>query len=346
MFDEHTIRVCCFSGASDISPYDRAKMELLSGTVFNTPLYLNFANCRRFRKALFPPPADYIVDLLERGFHDAKDFILSNDLIQCNSCYGRTELHSQPIFAKPRPTLTPSVSPALSRVGSIKPGTKVPPVLTPPLQAPATPRTFNSLLRERLERVGSPDSALGQSERDRAPSLESLHSGEPNTPSGAQASAPQPPEIIIEDTDKTEDSAIESDSSWSDTGAKQVGPSKTSTAETKFRPLLRRNTLAQLNKDNTDSTLLAVEAKFKLAPNALPSCPPSPSLNRHCTECIRLRQEARMNQLEDEIKLEVDKYRSIRRAPRESKFKAFITGPIKWLRQIGTKTSYEFQASA
>lgn len=319
VFDEHTIRVCCFSGPSDISPYDRAKMELLSGTVLNTPIYLNFANCRRFRKALFPPPADYIVDLLERGFHDTKDFILTNDLIQCNSCYGSSDLHALPIFAKPGPTLTPSASPALSRAGSVQPRAKPAPEQRP--RAPATPRAFSTQLQERLDRVGSPDSALGQCEPERSQSLSSVRS-----------LPVAPPEIVVEDVDKTEDSAIESDSSWSETARQPAN---------KFKPLLRRNTQSQLLGD---SSLL--EAKFTLAPDPLPSCPPSPNLNRHCTECIRLRQEARLDLLEDRIRTEVDKYRRLGRAPEASKLGSVLMSPIRWMRRFATKSSYELRPSA
>lgn len=320
VFDEHTIRVCCFSGPSDISPYDRAKLELLSGTVLNTPFYLNLANCRRFRKALFPPPADYIVNLLERGFHDTKDFILSNDLIQCDACYRKQGLSNQPLLNKVRPTITPQ----LSRNPSVHGGSPR-----------ALGGSLNSLVLLEKLRNSSPDSAMDGLDRAHSP----VSPGTP--PCEAQPSVPalSPPTIVVEEyssagqlikSDSLEDSAIESDSDSANSSPRE-------TPREKFKPALRRNTLAQVGGES----LLAIKDKFTLAPNPLPSCPPSPNLNRHCTECIRLRQEARNDLVEDEIRREAEKYRVIR-APKESKLKSTLASPIRWLRQVGVKSSYNF----
>lgn len=395
MFDEHTIRICCFSGASDISPYDRAKMEMLSGTVLNTPLYLNFANCRRFRKALFPPPASFIVDLLERGFHDAKDFILSNDLIQCNSCYDRTALHDQPIFSKFSPTISPSATPSISPAGSYLnlagtgEGTgkgkkradksdKVKKGITNMNNRRATSQlSFSDLLNEKLSSY-SPDSA---NELDVSDNTVSRSVSDISRPNGQdRASSPVTPFIVIQAADQDADSdnqqqvaeattidnnnnpssssGLSSVSCGSFAGSDELvgkkdqlsSSSSSSSGENenpckRVKPNMSASERYLANRRNTiqdnSKQLSVLQDRFTLAPNPLPSCPPSPNLNRHCTECIRMRQEARMDLIEEEIKKEAEKYRQTQLI-KEGGIRSKLRSPIKWIRQLGVKSSYKF----
>lgn len=394
-------------------------MEMLSGTVLNMPLYLNFANCRRFRKALFPPPASYIVDLLERGFHDAKDFILSNDLIQCDTCYNRTDLHDQPIYSKISPTLSPAITPSISPAGSYlnlatnksnsetiskrqkqnKPN-KIKDKLQVDINTSSSSVTndllktrsatsqlsFNELLQEKLSNC-SPDSAnvsdsiVSRSANDLSPTGSEHRANEIVPPIKA-------PVIVIESADQDDQeesaelradksptannnnninkqssssglsSASRSSFAGSDELANKSGSISSSSSSNsnesshkRTKPTAggvgnmsasekylanRRSTI----QDNSKS-LLVLEDKFKLAPNPLPSCPPSPNLNRHCTECIKMRQEARMDLIEEEIRQEAEKYRQVQPA-KEGGFTSKLINPIKWIRQLGIKSSYKF----
>lgn len=374
VFDEHTIRICCFSGASDISPHDRAKMELLSGTVLNTPLYWNFANMRRFGRALFPPAASFIVDLLERGFHDTKEFILSNDLIQCEPCYSRTSLAD-----RASPMLTPSASPALSRAGSFRAldGDENNNNNNNTFQRTETPTTndksFGALVSEKLLRISSSesnsDTELTQQENPvilvNDTSLMLLDSNSTTTTSSSRSS---------EDTRSSSAcSAAESDGSdGTQTGQQRrlvcrIG-SPAATNNKRAVPkqqqvpnsagARRRNTLHFIheqrqqadNKSSSSSSsrsapaLLVMEDKFTLAPSPLPSCPPSPNLNRHCTECIRLRQEARVDAVEREIRGVAEQYVGPQvQAAKVGGLRSKISSPLRWLKMLGTKSSYKLQ---
>lgn len=114
-FDEHTIRICCFAGKTDISPCDSKSIDKLNANILNTPLYINIKNLKRARRALFPPPAKVIVEMLERGFHDAKQFILNNDIIQCEECYNSLRPEEQIFSSLKNPCITPLGSPILSQ---------------------------------------------------------------------------------------------------------------------------------------------------------------------------------------------------------------------------------------
>lgn len=334
VFDEHTIRICCFAGATDISPYDRAKMELLSGTVLNTPLYLNLANCRRFRKALFPPPASFIVDLLERGFQDARDFILSNDLIQCDFCHSTTAQHLQPIYAKLSPTITPSISPAHSI------SCKLNEISTHSDQHKAkfnsnekkanlnnqlrvdnnkSGQLFHNLLREKLNSYSS--STLGscsehsssshdESQADRA-ELAKMKLEEDNNNNNNN--------LCVMPTIRLESAPDE--------------PQQQQAASRKF--LSRRNTEQHLQVGATMD-------KFAQVANPLPSFPPSPNLNRHCSECIRMRQEARLALVSEDVQREVHKYHSVEEQKKADSFKQRRFYLPRWLRQLGSRSSYKF----
>lgn len=396
MFDEHTIRICCFSGASDISPYDRAKMEMLSGTVLNTPLYLNFANCRRFRKALFPPPASFIVDLLERGFHDAKDFILSNDLIQCNGCYDRTALRDQPIFSKVSPTISPSATPSISpacsylnlagteatgndkkranKSGKVKVEKGI---ANKSLLKTRSQLSFSDLVNEKLSSY-SPDSA---NELDISDNTVSRSVSDISRPKDQdRASSPVTPFIVIQAADQDAEGDIQQQATETTTSDNnnnlssssglssvscssfagsdelvdkrgQLSSSSSSSSGQnenpckRVKPNMSASERYLANRRNTihdnSKQLLVLQDKFTLAPNPLPSCPPSPNLNRHCTECIRMRQEARMDLIEDEIKKEAEKYRQTQLL-KEGGIRSKLKSPIKWIRQLGVKSSYKF----
>lgn len=178
------------------------------------PLNINFANLRRISKALWPPTISTIVQLLERGYHDTKDFILTNDLIQCDDCYGKTDLQDSLIYQKLSPTLTPNASPAISRSASIN----------------------------------------------------------------------------------------------------------------QFSPARRRTIQAE-------NSLLVVPDRFVQHQN--PSCPPSPNLNRHCKECLKMRQEARLDQVDEKLLAEADKWQD----GEDSRNKS--TSPFRWVRQLRRKTLYK-----
>lgn len=365
VFDEHTIRICCFSGPSDISPYDRAKMELLSGKVFNTPLYFNFTNCRRFRKALFPPPSAYIIDLLERGFHDSKDFILSNDLIQCDSCYRRTDLRDQPFYARPSPSITPRATPLQTPSGSLlnlaelrapahrgREGAEEAPQSLSVLLggAPGSdPRAaqkranLSSLLREKLHSC-SPDSGLSSS---------ASLAGSPTNEFLGRSASPGPA-IVVEDVDAPkleakgerpsplDDGAADDDSASSVSGSSdsEGESSGQRSAKGEQRPkALRRTTMLNRNSEQQ----LVTGDKFTLAPSPLPSCPPSPNLNRHCSECIRMRQEARLDLVEEDIRQEALKYYVGGPPAHGASLGSKLSNPIRWLRQLGMKSSYKFE---
>lgn len=349
IFDEHTVRICCFSGPSDISPSDRAKMELLSANILNTPLYLTFSNFRRFRKALFPPPASFIVDLLERGFHDTKDFILSNDLIQCDTCYGRTDIRDQPIYNKISPTITPSVTPSVSRSCSftnlnnfktsskqtsgplLKPTNSTEGLLSANLDTEANQKSFSNQLHNKL-RSFSPDS-----------NISCISSVSKDSEAGRDSGLGTAPIIIVESSDETNcksdsgsdgESFSKSSSASSSSNTSYTDEQQKSEKVSPNRLALRRNTVQ-------DNQLLVIKDKFKFASSSLPSCPPSPNLNRHCTECIRMRQEARMDLIEEEIRREAEKYRQVTRI-KDNSFKSKLTSPLRWFRQIGVKSSYKF----
>lgn len=122
--------------------------------------------------------------------------------------------------------------------------------------------------------------------------------------------------------------------SGSNTGSGCANPRK--------KPFLnRRNTLQAMS----NAELLVLEDKFSPAPEPLPSYPPSPNLNRHCTDCMRLRQEARLDNLEEEIRSEVEKYH-VPEPPLKDGLKSRLGGPLRWIRQLGVKSSYKFEQLA
>lgn len=219
-------------------------MELLHVKLIGLPLNITLNNFRRVGKALFPPNITFMIELLERGYHDAKDFLLSYDLIQCDTCYNKTDLQSKPIFKQLSPTITPSVSPAISRTCSFRDLAN----MSPPIE-----------LIEPVEPI------------------ESI----------------EPIELVVE------------------------------------------------QKNN----FLTVQDKFIPHQSPLPSCPPSPNLNRHCSECLRMRQEARQDTLDEELKIEAEKWRSDSEreiALETGGFRNKLASPFRWIRQLGKKTSYKF----
>lgn len=178
------------------------------------PLNLNFANLRRVRRALSPPTIDNMIQLLERGYHDTKDFILTNDLVQCDNCYGKGDPQDSLIYQKLSPTLTPNVSPAISRSSSFQ----------------------------------------------------------------------------------------------------------------QFSPARRRTIQAE-------NSLLIVPDRFVQHEN--PSCPPSPSLNRHCRECLRMRQEVRLDRVDEKLVAVAEKWRS------EGGSGNKLAAPFRWVKQFRKKTLYK-----
>lgn len=382
VFDEYTIKICCFSGASDISPYDRAKLELLSGRVNGMPLYWNFANCRRFTKALFPPPASYIIDLLERGFHDTKDFILSNDLIQCNPCYAKTSLHDQPVYLRASPMITPSVSPAISRAGSFRrlddmsnnnAGANL---LAGNRLMVASPASKNSI-GGNIGSNNSPFSVGGQKSFDALVS-EKLLRGHLATPTILINNAPPSPDADDNASSSSDDGDDSTRSDESDGSDGMQGPTSSSTckvlgsahATKRAVPKVqqqvtggggglgarRRSTLlnsqprvhSSLDKDASapPPSLLVMEDRFTLAPSPLPSCPPSPNLNRHCTECIRLRQEARLDAVERDIRRVAEQFLGPDAPPAAGKMGGVtrkLASPLRWLRTLATSTKHSYK---
>lgn len=343
VFDEHTIRICCFSGQTDISPYDRAKMELLSGKILNTPFYLNLANCRRGRKALFPPPASYIVSLIKRGFQDTKDFILSNDLIQCDQCYRSTDLRHQPVFSRPSPTITPAASPNVSRSPSFRAIGDQPrsfgALLSPNGHSISHQGSFRTLLADKLAKCpaedtdskGVQDEDKGQQRTELNPRLIVNFDSQNNTEDATQVT-PSVRVMVEEEDEAIGTSGDSSNASSPDSGNSSPRNIK-SLAERRLGQ--RRNTV-QLGPNQ-----LIVDT-FTLAPTTLPSCPPSPNLNRHCTECIRMRQEARMDSVTEDIMREAARYNEEEPPSGLSGgLKSKLTSPLRWIRQLGVKTSYK-----
>lgn len=375
VFDEHTIRICCFAGPSDIAPFDRAKAEILSGRVMNTPVYLNFGNCMRFKKALFPPPAKFTISLLELGFQDTKKFLLEMDLIQCDKCYNKLDPKDRKIYSTISPTLTPSVSPAVSRRASFTNlnsewlrncGSKRKKSHLKPLKdannnldssnsckqlsmTQAQGANFASLLCEKLQRSCSPDSLVSSS----CASYETVEGRQNEDDNNNNSNTLVAPTIIVEEANSTGLSTDKSlscsslspfSSQLSTSSAKK--PKHEQQAQT--RPIGSEKFLAAKRASQAQiqglpsERLSAVRDKFTLAPNPLPSCPPSPNLNRHCTECIRLRQQARLDQINESI-LEVAEDHLDKAEVNGKKLKSKLTSPIKWIRQLRVKSSYNFE---
>lgn len=498
IFDEHTIRICCFAGPSDIAPYDRKTYERLNYQILGTPIYLNFSNMRRFKRALVPPPPEFIISLLERGFHDAKQFILSNDLIQCQSCYEACRLDGDlPIYAqKFAPMLTPSGSPALSRSeswqenlddesrGADTKKTEANPYLKAnskknlrlsrgdlrsadsllslseahsvlstssssgsssrsgrrqperadrdqnPQAGPASPghddeeldetnTQFGRLLREKLEREAKSEAELvEESESPGASDLASSFDNEVN----CELSRLRAPSIVVEECvsgkqahGSPEAAALVAAESAPENNHSELGETGTANNSTTrnnkklglrlnlnaintqqsfdlsrsedpvdrdaaahMRNRARRPTLPanapsekflqrRRNTLQSDLPVLQLPEKFRALAETLPSCPPSPNLDRHCTECIRLRQNARIDKLEETVRLEASKYakkaidkrrdqttslssrsNSITQLNKYAtkKLTRGLTSPIRWIRQMGAKrnpkNSYTF----
>lgn len=451
VFDEHTIRICCFSGASDIAPNDGVRMSFLEGSVLGMPLYFNRANLRRGRKALWPPSPNFIVDLLEQGYNDTKDFILSNDLIQCDKCFGATQPELQPIYSKLTPTISPAASPAISRASSYmdlgdmqrassfrkKPTNSAANEKKCPsgkgrqrylstsssskesdecasqsLQqvSPSTSKrsSFRSLLRDKLHLVAG--SSNGKRSSSSSPTNdEDDDDQDQDVVDELNHRLQTSPRIVIEAADVGADSGVDatdteqrqqrrqhnktigqimmsetasktnkldgikkktrgssSSSSNSDTEqeqdvvsikmkrytqdrrqSQQLAP-EVSPAERFFAS--RRNTQATI-----DTSKLLLPAKFVSTADLLPSCPPSPNLNRHCNDCIRMRQEARQDGLDESIRAEAERYRRAKgddglpggvqadQKPVEGKLRSKLKSPLRWFRsQLGSRTRYDF----
>lgn len=301
-FDERTIRICCFSGDTDISPFDRIKPKLLSRSVVNMPLYLNCSNLRRGKKALTPLPAAQIMHLLECGFQDTKSFILTNDLIQCDRCFNETDPRDQPVYSKLSPCITPALSPINHRrmlpkkresKKSLSPSSK------------RNTNNFNRLLREKL---GSPG----------AHRLEDGDNGVRNMDA---------PRITIDPAE-----SLSEERRLSLRTSVNLGASNGAT-KIKSREITRRNSCPK------QSTTIVDRFKGSLEP--LPSCPPSPNLNRHCPDCIRMRHDARVDLLEESVRAEAEKY-VVWEKPSKNK----LANPLRWFKQLRTKNSYNLEPSA
>lgn len=338
VFDEHTIRICCFSGASDISPCDGARMEMLSGSFQGMPFDISWKNTRRMKRALFPPPASVIVGLLEQGFHDTKDFILTNDLIQCAKCYSGGLLGGDKIYAKVTPTISPAASPALSRssslldFGDLQRASSFRRHLSASHEgrgAGAKPVTgFAAALRNKLQRVAAPG---------------------PARPADANNnSRPAPPTIVVDQAPELEPrpragKRIVSIIDIMNNGEPSEGVpgGRSGAAEPVADKFLagRRATQARL-----DAGAALLPDRFSASPEPLPSCPPSPNLNRHCAECIRMRQEARLDLLDEHIRRAAERYRHVGEPGREwAGLVGRLAGPLRWFRQqMGAKSSYSF----
>lgn len=322
---------------------------------------------RRFGRALAPPPASFLVGLLEKGFHDAKQFILSNDLIQCDKCYMSQRVEERPFFKLLTPTISASVSRSesledlsvvfkstdghLDVVGSSGSSNKVAQVkesLTLNKQQDSVCNEFNETLSKRLEDMNNNllDENVNENNNEEEKKLDF----------GPQIKI----DLVVDDYDEDEDEDGDEDEDEDDeeepirygrTGRRPTLP--VNAPSEKFLQL-RRNTI------DASESLLKLEDKFKFAPVPLPSCPPSPNLNRHCTECIRMRHEARLDKLEDQLKGEAVKFveagtskkveanrNSNKKGSRRGSqlISRSITSPLKWMRQIGNgKGSYKFEA--
>lgn len=73
-----TLTVCPFSGDMDICPTDAPC--LLDLVVSGTTLNINVANCGRVFNALYPTTLESLEEAYDRGYNDAINFLLRNDL--------------------------------------------------------------------------------------------------------------------------------------------------------------------------------------------------------------------------------------------------------------------------
>ena len=389
-FDEHTIRISPFSGPMDIAPYDRAHSEMFRGNFQGMPFYLNWKNTVRAKRALWPPPPSYITQLLERGFHDAKQFILDNDLIQCNKCFGRLEQAHQPIYTRlKRPNGSRRASPAISRATSfidlarLEAGQER---ASGPVEARARSHsTSSSDEATNLSGADSPntsassgvssnstkqDSDLGG--RSFGASLQARLISLVNSSKPARAKKEEAeeknseaplacPTIVIQDEDssaeKEEASPIVSETQVHKlmrAGARQrrgsLPPSLNKTTGSPLDSFVRRMSTtpeALECAESSESTPLGqgtslLADKFAMAPSPLPSCPPSPRLNRHCDECLLLRQQARVDLISEQIREQAELYRSPSPAgpDPEKKFASLAAGGgfkakmTRWMRSL------------
>lgn len=470
VFDEHTVRVCCFAGGSDIAPYDKARIDAMKASLQGMSVNLTWKNFRRGARALWPPPASFIIQLLERGFHDTKEFILSNDLIQCDRCFKATERELQPIYSRITPTISPAASPNVSRApsflnlsdlhrgtssgGSFKlrlskrrsktsksPTSKQtddenwqPPALPPvrikehrrqPVSGFETNRDKSGkrIPRKALERLrleaeenqlqeqqrsqGLPNnhqSGFAQKLREKLQKVAAAKSATPEKPpkgnnneytttTGQPQEAPMMPTIVVdepaiqsqateleaeikpaeeqespvsildamdsrnEETSRKESQvaqvklrtgSLSSSASSNDSAVVletpgSVGVMFGSPAE-KFLAGSKQRTQSISLANGASSLLTPTSDRFSSAPSPLPSCPPSPNLNRHCTECIRLRQQARTDGLDESIREAAQLYSSVKSREPEREFNSIKWKLACWLRQIGTpKYSYSFK---
>lgn len=386
VFDEHTIRICAFSGHTDISPYDRAKLETLSWKVFNTPVYVNLGNIKRMGRALWPPQPSFVVDLLQQGFHNAKQFILDNDLIQCDACYGKLDWRRD---VRPLPALSPIATPALSRANS----------RLDLARASSTLLLSSSAMQQQQQQASNHLAGAKSScdvneafQRQLCERLDAVAADENNNAACDNIIAHiNAPKIVVQNDEAASSSSISASSSSSSSAkssqsaslrrrsqtcddlsdtkrvmggvatheprrklSRPTGP-QTTTSE-KF--MARRGTL-QYEPLEINTLLGVAQDRFTLAPSPLPSCPPSPNLNRHCSECLRLRQEARVDRLEEDILREVEKVvkpaqeqndapnnDAQAHSPKQSAKRTLrrkLASPIKWVnKQLRTKPSHSY----
>jgi hypothetical protein len=451
VFDEHTIRVACFAGDSDIAPYDRARMDLLGRARINgLVVSLTWKNMRRGGRALWPPPASYIAHLIERGFHDTKEFILSNDLIQCDRCFRATRRGElQPLYSRTiTPTISPAASPAVSRASSMlnlagngdrvrvfhetthskdsstiannhrqwlsrgvapirlkehrrlsladaktdskraKTGRLIEREALDRLRleaereqqrarrpSPTLGRSgFASVLCEKLQNVvnrrSSSANAAVSAEQDHKIKMPTIVVQEPSEPKADQQAADtdaatatitmtSPEAELADETSRRLGpvfskqqrgdslSSSASDDSAVSLGAPSPGADMGGSPAEKFLASRKRRTESI---SLTTTSLLGdqqLQDRFSSAPSPLPSCPPSPNLNRHCTECIRLRQQARLDGVDETIKRVVATFGGKKSDEPASEFSSIGWRLASWFRFFGgPKYTYSFKDDA
>lgn len=397
MFDEHTIRVSCFSGATEISPYDSKRADFLTAKIRKMPVNLNWGNMKRLHTALFPPPSHVLFALIDRGYHDTKQFILDNDLIQCDKCYRSMCREQQPLYSKITPTISPAITPrslspahSSDELTSTDRKNQLPLTLSTDGHLSASnivgytsdrrpkmtkqDRDFGSLLKDRLDRY-SPESALGnsvesidKSAHDTAsPCIvvsgeEGLSTGQRvgGTSDSGASDGPADDQATGADIDKH--ARVMRDTSelfGKKKKKKRLTILKKRTSLTEITPPMksdyltkRRQTVAILAEARGDTSDFESESssvhtdKFKPPSSPLPSCPPSPSLQRRCAECSRLRQQARADGVGEVLKEEIEKYRKASEAPASDSRLERGSSPWRWIRQIGLLRSYSFDGPA
>lgn len=364
VFDEHTIRISCFSGGSEIAPFDRTKLEVLKGKFGGMSFYFNLANFSRAKRALFPPTPQFTLDLIDRGFQDTKNFILSNDLIKCESCY-KSSLNNLPVL----PTITPAASPMISRSNSYRKLSDITSNATQCTDSSTTQLFLSPMGHKPLTTIRS-ESDLNNNNNNKEKSgqeqqrvlLEISKKLEVELNKISNNNTTMPSIVITtdlnndvdnqtKDTDSTDSgessSGIDDGESSPTTSVDSVGG--TDNPGTKQKLKSRRKSLSNTFKSLAGGASNKKENPFDLSNNlvmpekftmALNSCPPSPCLRRNCQDCLRLRQEARMDHVEDVMKAELDKIFASTTQSRQKR-SGRITRSIKWVRQLRMTTTYK-----